>query len=118
MDVQATEHELAPERAAELTGAQLVDVRMPAEYETSHIAGARHITLDRLQADAGELDRERPAVFYCRTGERSAMAADAFRASGWDAYSIGGGLVAWAEKGLPLEPDGAEVAQHSSIPSP
>jgi rhodanese-related sulfurtransferase len=118
MDVQATEHELAPERAAELTGAQLVDVRMPAEYETSHIEGARHLPLDELQGRAGELDRGRPVVFYCRTGERSQMAVDAFRASGWDAYSIGGGLVAWAEKGLPLEPDGAEVAQHSSIPSP
>ena len=117
MSDQATEHELAPERAAELTDAQLVDVRMRAEYETSHIEGARHVTLDELQADANDLDEDRPVVFYCRTGERSAMAADAFRASGWDAYTIGGGLMAWAEKGLPLEPEGAEVAQHSSIPS-
>jgi rhodanese-related sulfurtransferase len=114
---QATEHELAPERAAEIEDAQLVDVRTPAEYEASRIEGARHVPLDELQATAPELDRRRPVIFYCRTGERSAMASDAFRADGWEAYTVAGGLVAWAEKGLPLEPDGAEVAQHSSIPA-
>jgi rhodanese-related sulfurtransferase len=115
---QATEHELAPEKVSQLGDAQLVDVRTPPEYDASRIEGARHITLDELEASTNQLDKGHPVVFYCRTGERSAMAADAFRASGWDAYSIGGGLVAWAEHGLPLEPKGAEVAQHSSIPAP
>jgi rhodanese-related sulfurtransferase len=117
MTDQATEHDLSPQSAAELEDAQFVDVRTPAEYETSRIEGARHLTLDELQSRAGELDRDRPVVFYCRSGERSQMALDAFRASGWDAYAIGGGLLAWREQGLPLEPEGAEVAQHSSIPS-
>jgi rhodanese-related sulfurtransferase len=118
MSDQATEHELAPARAAELTDAQFVDVRTPGEWETSRLEGARHIPLDDLQSQAGGLDKSRPVVFYCRTGERSAMATDAFRAAGWDAYTIAGGLVAWADNGLPLEPEGAPVAQHSSIPSP
>jgi rhodanese-related sulfurtransferase len=118
MAEQATEHELAPERVAEIADAQLVDVRTPAEFEVSHIHAARHVLLDELQGRADEFDKTRPIVFYCRSGERSAMAADAFRASGFDAYSIAGGLLAWAEEGLPLEPEGAEVAQHSSIPSP
>jgi rhodanese-related sulfurtransferase len=115
---QATEHELPPEQAASTEDAQLVDVRTPAEFEASRIEGARHVPLDELRANADEFDRERPVIFYCRTGERSAMASDAFRADGWDAYTVAGGLVAWAEQGLPLEPEGAEVAQHSSIPSP
>jgi rhodanese-related sulfurtransferase len=118
MAEQATKHDLAPDKVSELADAQLIDVRTPAEYETSRIEGARHITLDELETSTDQLDKERPLVFYCRTGERSAMAADAFTASGWDAYSVGGGLVAWAEQGLPLEPEGAEVAQHSSIPAP
>lgn len=116
MAEQATGHELAPRSVANMKDAQLVDVRTPAEYGTSHIEGARHVPLDELQAGAGELDPAKPVVFYCRTGERSQMAMDALRASGWDAYSMGGGLVAWADEGLPLEPEGAEVAQHSSIP--
>jgi rhodanese-related sulfurtransferase len=118
MAEQATEHELAPQSVAGMKDAQLVDVRTPAEYGTSHIEGARHVPLDELQASADDFDRDRPVVFYCRTGERSQMAMDAFRASGWDAYSMGGGLVAWADEGLPLEPEGADVAQHSSIPPP
>lgn len=118
MAEQATEHELAAERVAEIADAQIVDVRTPAEFEASHIQGARHVMLDELRSRADEFDKTRPLVFYCRSGERSAMAADAFRASGYDAQSIAGGLLAWAEEGLPLEPEGAEVAQHSSIPSP
>jgi rhodanese-related sulfurtransferase len=117
MAEQATEHDLEPQRISELGDAQLVDVRTPAEYETSRLEGALHIPLDELQAAAGNLARGRPVVFYCRSGERSQMAVEAFRASGWDAYAMSGGLLAWAEAGLPLEPEGAEVAQHSSIPS-
>lgn len=118
MAEQATEHELAPERVAEMKDAQLVDVRTAEEYEASHIDGARHVSLDQLQAAAGELDQARPVVFYCRSGDRSVMAVDAFRASGWEAYGMEGGLVAWAEDGLPLEPEGAEVAHHSGLPQP
>lgn len=112
-----TEFELLPERAAELQDAQLVDVRTSAEYDASHAEGAVHVSLDELQAAAAGLDRDRPVIFYCRSGERSRMAVDAFRASGWDAYGLDGGLLAWAERGLPLEPEGAEVAQFSSIPA-
>ena len=112
------ELELSPHQVRELQDAQLVDVRTAAEWDTSRIEGARHIPLEQLGAAAPELERERPLVFYCRVGERSAMAAEAFRASGWDAHSLAGGLLAWADEGLPLEPEGAPVGQHSSIPSP
>jgi rhodanese-related sulfurtransferase len=118
MAEQATANELAPQSAADLEDAQLVDVRTAGEYEASHIEGARHVALDKLQAASGELDKGRPVVFYCRSGDRSVMAVDAFRASGWDAYGLAGGLVAWVESGLPLEPEGADVAHHSGLPLP
>jgi rhodanese-related sulfurtransferase len=113
---QATEHELVPERVTELSDAQLVDVRTLAEYEAGHIAGARHVPLEELQAAAPEFERDRPVVVYCRSGDRSSMAVDAFRASGWDAYAIAGGLLAWADQGLALEPVDGEVAHHSGLP--
>jgi rhodanese-related sulfurtransferase len=112
------ELELSPQQVRDLQNAQLVDVRTAAEWDESRIEGARHVPLEQLGGVARELDRERPLVFYCRVGERSAMAAEAFRSSGWDAHSLAGGLIAWADEGLPLEPEGAPVAQHSSIPSP
>jgi rhodanese-related sulfurtransferase len=51
-------------------------------------------------------------VFYCRLGARSGMASQAFRAAGYEAYNMTGGLTAWAEAGLPLDPEDGYVAEH------
>ena len=91
---------------------QLVDIREPYEHAAGRIAGARHVELERLAANAGTIDRERPVVFYCRLGARSGMAANAFRRAGYDAHSMVGGLEAWHARGLALEPEGGEVAPH------
>jgi rhodanese-related sulfurtransferase len=56
-----------------------------------------------LTANATQVPRDRPVVFVCRSGNRSGMAAEAFRQAGWDAYHVEGGLRAWVEAGLPLE---------------
>jgi rhodanese-related sulfurtransferase len=108
--------EVSPQRAVELLEqdppAQLIDVREPYEHEAGHIAQARHIELERLASQAETIDRARPVVFQCRLGARSAMAAQAFRAAGYDAYSMQGGLAKWAEAGLPLSPVGGYVADH------
>jgi rhodanese-related sulfurtransferase len=91
---------------------QLVDVRELYEREAGHIAGSLHIELVQLPAQAQQIDRERPVVFYCRVGSRSDMAAQAFRASGMQAHSMQGGLVRWAAEGRPLVPAGGRVAEH------
>lgn len=112
-ETTAESTELAPERAAEMIesgDAQLVDVRQDFEWEAGRIPGAVHIPLDSLPARASEIDRERPVIFGCRSGARSAMATDAFRASGFDAYNLGGGLEAWVAKGLAVEPEDGTVA--------
>ena len=91
---------------------QLIDVREPYEHEAGHIAEDRHIELTELVSHAEALERERSIVFYCRTGSRSLMAAQAFRASGFEAYSMAGGLARWAREGRPLSPEGGGVADH------
>src|SRR4051795_3413080 len=91
---------------------QLVDVREDYEHAAGRIAGARHVTLGELAARADTIERDRPVVFYCRVGARSAMAAAAFRRAGWEAYSMAGGLVAWEADQLPLEPEDGHVADH------
>jgi hydroxyacylglutathione hydrolase/adenylyltransferase/sulfurtransferase len=109
------EHELEPEQVRERLErgeVELVDVREQYEWDAGRIAGARHIELERLAGRAGEIPRDRPVVFQCRLGARSAMATQAFRAAGWDAYNMAGGIALWAERGLPLEPDGGHVARH------
>ncbi len=110
-----SEHELEPEQVRdrlERGEIELVDVREPYEWEAGRIAGARHIELERLASRADELPRDRPIVFQCRLGARSAMATQAFRAAGWDAYNMSGGITEWVARGLPIEPEGGRVADH------
>ena len=109
------EHELSPERVAELLERgeiELVDVREPYEWEAGRIDGASHIELERLAARAEEIPRDRPVVFQCRLGARSGMATQAFRAAGYDAYNLTGGIQAWHDAGLPLVPEDGKVAPH------
>jgi rhodanese-related sulfurtransferase len=107
--------ELPPERVAELLRsgeAELIDVREPYEREAGHIGGSRHVEIERLASQAETIPRDRPVIFQCRLGARSGMATRAFRAAGYDAYNLGGGLQAWVEAGLPLVPEDGYVAEH------
>ena len=102
-----------PKKAQELieSGATLVDVRLDYEWEAGHIAGAQRIEMNDLVAAADSLPKDKPLVFYCRSGNRSSMPAVAFREAGYDAYNVEGGLLAWVEAGLPIEPENGTVAE-------
>jgi len=107
--------EVTPQRAREMIeggDAQLVDVRESYEWDEGRIGGARHIELARLASQAETIDKGRPVIFQCRLGARSAMATQAFRAAGYEAFSMAGGLQRWADEGLPIEPEGGSVADH------
>jgi rhodanese-related sulfurtransferase len=111
----SVDEDISAARVAELVrdgDAQLVDVRTPEEVQAGRIEGALHIELDQLPTHASEIERERPVVFYCRTGARSGMATGAFRAAGYEAYNLEGGLLAWVEGGHPIEPEDGSVARH------
>jgi len=109
------EHELHPEDVRDRLArgeVALVDVREQYEWDAGRIAGARHIELERLASRSDEIPRDRPVVFQCRLGARSAMATQAFRAAGWDAYNLAGGITEWVRRGLPIEPKDGKVAPH------
>jgi rhodanese-related sulfurtransferase len=92
-------------------GAQLVDVRAEHEWEAGRIAGAKHVPLAALAERAGEIEKGRPVVLYCRGGNRSTMAAEALADAGYEAVKLSEGIVGWAGEGLPLEPEGGTVAE-------
>jgi rhodanese-related sulfurtransferase len=107
--------DVTTEQAAEALAdgsAQVIDVREPSEWDAGHIDGLRHIPMGSLQAEAGTIDPDRPVIFSCRTGGRSTMAAQAFRAAGYRAFSVDGGLQKWVAEGRPIVPEDGHVASH------
>ena len=83
------------------SNAQIVDVRESAEVADGMISGAQHIPLGELPARLGELDKNRPVVAVCRSGRRSAAAADQLAAAGFTSYTMTGGMLDWSAAGLP-----------------
>ncbi|CAN5658691.1 rhodanese-like domain-containing protein [soil metagenome] len=86
------------ERAAHVTGLQVVDVRNPGEVEAGTIPNAITIPVGQLPARLGELDATLPTVVYCAGGYRSSVAASLLRQNGFtDVSDILGGFGAWDE---------------------
>ena|ERR687893_1383990 len=92
--------------------AQVIDVREPHEWDAGHMEGARHVPLGALQGQAETIDRDAPVLFSCKTGGRSTMAAQAFRAAGYRAFNVDGGIEKWVAEGRPIAPEDGHVAQH------
>ena len=68
------------------SGAQLVDVRSAEEFAEGHIDGAVNIVWDdtgALIAAIGE-DKQRPVVFYCRSGNRVGKSIVVLSAKGYN----------------------------------
>lgn len=77
-----------------------LDVREHAEFESEHIPDARHLSRGVLEfkiADHPDFqDLERSILVYCKTGGRSALAAEALQQLGYlNVYSLAGGFDAW-----------------------
>lgn len=104
------------ELAAQAPGSfVLIDVREPAEYATAHLAEAIPIPRGVLefQVEANPAIacvtepalalREQPIVLYCRTGGRSALAAESLQKLGFTRVrSLAGGITAWTAAGMPV----------------
>ena len=84
-------------------GAQLIDVREPDEYAAVRAEGAVNIPLSEFVARTDEIDPERDIYLICKSGGRSAQAAEYLeQARGWDnVINVAGGTTAWVEQGLP-----------------
>lgn len=81
----------------------LVDVRTPEEFASGHIAGSVNIPLNELPSRMSELPTDQPVVLYCRSGNRSAQAADILRRAGYNQIYDLGGIISWTAAGLPVQ---------------
>ena len=91
-------HEL--KRTMEGNGAfTIVDVREAFEYEIARIEGSKLISLGELPSRFGELPADEEIILVCKSGTRSAHAAELLRTAGFThAYSLEGGIDAWADE--------------------
>lgn len=94
--------EITPQQVFEqLKAAQIVDVRETEEIAEGMIPGARHISLGDLPRSHGQLNRAVPIIAVCRSGRRSAAAAEQLTAAGFVAHTMSGGMIEWQAEGLP-----------------
>ena len=95
LTVEAFAEALSPETC-------ILDVRTAAEFEAGHLRGAENIDwfhagfVDSVKARCGQ---DQPLYLYCRSGKRSAAAAEKLAEAGYTVYNLLGGYLAWTEAG-------------------
>lgn len=85
----------------------LLDVREPFEWNIANLGayGAKMIPLKELVRRTDELRTSNEIVVYCRSGNRSAKAAEYLRAAGFgNVLNLHGGILAWAREVDPSVP--------------
>ena len=56
---------------------QIVDIRTKAEYDLGHYPDSIHIPVDKINKDTVKvLDKSKPVLVYCNTGQRARYAAN------------------------------------------
>lgn len=91
----------------EAGSAVMVDVRNPEEYVEVHAQGVRLVPVNTVLAEIKQIRDYadgKEVLFICKSGQRSALAAEYATAGGLDdlaLYNVEGGTIAWAEAGYP-----------------
>lgn len=88
------------------TSTIVLDVRTAAEYEEGHLEGA--VLIDQGQSNfvkkaKAALPAGKRIAIYCRSGRRSALAAQKLADAGYQCVNLKGGITAWREAGKPVK---------------
>lgn len=76
------------------SGASIIDVRTPEEFEMGHLTGAVNIPLGEIRQRISEIPRNRPVYMHCRTGQRSYNAIMALKGCGYhNLFNISGSFL-------------------------
>src|SRR5947207_137360 len=84
---------------------RIVDVREPNEYQINRIPGSELIPLGEVPKRYGELTPDEELIVHCKSGVRSAKAADFLRSVGFKrVLNLKGGILDWVDKVDPSQP--------------
>ncbi len=85
---------------------QLIDVRTQEEYEEGYIEGFQNIDYysDDFTKDIEKLDKSKPVIVYCKSGNRSGKCAKKMEEAGFSkVYDLEGGITQWKFKGFEVK---------------
>lgn len=100
---------ISPEEMQEITqieDVQLIDVRTPEEYEEGYIEGFQNIDYfsDSFTQEIEKLDKSKPVVVYCKSGNRSGKCAQKMLDAGFaKIYDLEGGITKWKFDGFAVK---------------
>jgi rhodanese-related sulfurtransferase len=84
------------------SGAFILDVRQPEEWNEFHVPDSTLIPLGELASRLDELPKDQEIVVVCRSGNRSAQGRDILLSAGFTQItSMAGGLTQWKAAGYP-----------------
>lgn len=87
-------------------GTFVLDVRTQAEWDDYHVPNTTLIPLDELPNRLSELPKDKEIVVICHSGNRSQQGRDILLNAGFNATSMTGGILAWYDKGYPVDATG------------
>jgi len=101
IDLSVTEFSAKVAEAGVIT----LDVRTPGEFAEGHLEGARLIDFQsgNFENEIATLDQNATYAVYCRSGNRSGQAVKVMQDAGFmNVFNMNGGVIDWANAGLPL----------------
>lgn len=101
-----------------LSNEQLLDVRTIEEYRGGHLENSINYDWNdaTFQENAKSLDKSKPVLVYCRSGNRSGQAADYLREQGFtQVYELEGGITAWESEGRPVTAAEGQLGQNGEV---
>lgn len=101
---------MTPDEVA--TGAYLLDVREPDEWEAGHAPGAHHVPMMQIPARMAEVPTDGEVVVVCRSGGRSGQVVSYLMGNGWEnVRNLDGGMQVWAATGHEVVSENGQPAQ-------
>jgi len=94
------------QQISQMEGVQLVDVRTPEEYSEGYIEGFQNIDFfsNTFSQDIEKLDKSKPVIVYCKSGNRSAKSAKKMQEAGfYKIYDLEGGITKWKLEGFEVK---------------
>lgn len=79
-------------------GAQIIDVRTPAEFQSGHIRGSINIPLNNLESKLSKIKKDKAVITCCASGMRSASAKGLLKSRGFKEVHNGGGWMSLQRK--------------------